>query len=456
MDFEKTVPSWSAAGTEPPDSLKESGFQAGYKPPADYFNWFWHGTSEALKELQTETPKQIAAVANERQITTYTALAQIGLSGAVTMEQVCTAMPDGSMFLLGNTVADASGNYISDVPADYGTVEIARYNASRIFALFTKASDEAVKIYAGKYHTTNGWSGWLDLTAPSLETLGAQAQHYFYEPTDIGCTVASTPTEIWNAMPDHSVFIYTSTSLTSEEWNFPTDLGVVRIEKYAVHRGFIEYFSKVETTKDYRMYLDNTTGNPSGVWYAYYTTANKPTLDDVGALAKKPGFIELTPETSADNGGYIDFHYAGSTDDYTSRIIEGGEGRLTAEAPDGFVVSHNLRVNGELKMPDVADSAKGTRIYTSDGLGLAYLTDALDTNSARTGIKINVPSEALETLVRAFIATEAGDAKWYNLYGEHNVDSLRGKLYTLSATDVTAGSASSDPEGSLRFIYETT
>lgn len=52
MDFEKTVPSWPAQGTEPPDSLKTSGFQAGYKPPAPYFNWFWHRSSECLTELQ--------------------------------------------------------------------------------------------------------------------------------------------------------------------------------------------------------------------------------------------------------------------------------------------------------------------------------------------------------------------------------------------------------------------
>lgn len=52
MAFEKTVPQWSATGTEPPSSLKTSGFSAGYKPPAAYFNWFWNGVSECLTELQ--------------------------------------------------------------------------------------------------------------------------------------------------------------------------------------------------------------------------------------------------------------------------------------------------------------------------------------------------------------------------------------------------------------------
>lgn len=52
MAFEKTVPVWNAPGAEPPETLKNTGFQTGYKPPADYFNWFWHGVSQCLLELQ--------------------------------------------------------------------------------------------------------------------------------------------------------------------------------------------------------------------------------------------------------------------------------------------------------------------------------------------------------------------------------------------------------------------
>jgi len=52
MAFEKTIPQWNAQGSEPPSSLKESGFTAGYKPPADYFNWFWYNVAACLAELQ--------------------------------------------------------------------------------------------------------------------------------------------------------------------------------------------------------------------------------------------------------------------------------------------------------------------------------------------------------------------------------------------------------------------
>ena len=42
-----------------------------------------------------------------------------------------------------------------------------------------------------------------------------------------------------------------------------------------------------------------------------------------------PPVIELTPNTSANNGGYVDFHWNGSSADYTSRIIESASGVLS-------------------------------------------------------------------------------------------------------------------------------
>lgn len=50
-------------------------------------------------------------------------------------------------------------------------------------------------------------------------------------------------------------------------------------------------------------------------------------------------------KANSSSGGYIDFHYRGSTDDYTSRIIENSSGRLSVVAPNGFLVN-GLEVNG--------------------------------------------------------------------------------------------------------------
>lgn len=75
MDFEKTVPEWNAEGTEPPASLKTSGFQAGYKPPATFFNWFWHGVSECLSEIRTKLKGHAESTSNPHGVTAE----QVGL-----------------------------------------------------------------------------------------------------------------------------------------------------------------------------------------------------------------------------------------------------------------------------------------------------------------------------------------------------------------------------------------
>lgn len=54
-DYKNQSPNWSAEGVEPPDELKTSGFQIGYKPPAEYFNWFWKTVSACIEELQTNS-----------------------------------------------------------------------------------------------------------------------------------------------------------------------------------------------------------------------------------------------------------------------------------------------------------------------------------------------------------------------------------------------------------------
>lgn len=64
MEFEKKVPEWHKEGVEPTEERKAQGFEGGYKPPADYFNWFWTGTSQVLSEIQkafADYPDQAAS-----------------------------------------------------------------------------------------------------------------------------------------------------------------------------------------------------------------------------------------------------------------------------------------------------------------------------------------------------------------------------------------------------------
>ncbi|MDR4987149.1 hypothetical protein RGU74_27010 [Bacillus cereus] len=51
-NFIKQLPEWKSKGIEPPQGIKDSGWQVAQRPPASYFDWFFNRTYEALKELQ--------------------------------------------------------------------------------------------------------------------------------------------------------------------------------------------------------------------------------------------------------------------------------------------------------------------------------------------------------------------------------------------------------------------
>lgn len=54
ITFEKIPLDWKNKGVELPETLKEEGFVAGYKPAASYFNYEWALVNDCLKELQVK------------------------------------------------------------------------------------------------------------------------------------------------------------------------------------------------------------------------------------------------------------------------------------------------------------------------------------------------------------------------------------------------------------------
>lgn len=56
-------------------------------------------------------------------------------------------------------------------------------------------------------------------------------------------------------------------------------------------------------------------------------------------LGAFPISLELRTPSNAAHGGYIDFHYNGSTADYTSRIIESASGKLNLAASNGVQIN---------------------------------------------------------------------------------------------------------------------
>lgn len=121
---------------------------------------------------------------------------------------------------------------------------------------------------------------------------------------------------------------------------------------------------------------DNVTGNMTSV-------GSISTGSGGGSLI---GFdcLELnTHGTQGANGGYIDFHYAGSSSDYTTRIIEDASGRLFLNAPNGVRIGDALLVwdmtNDALKLQKYDGSA--VDVYSTgalSALGLSAGVTALD------------------------------------------------------------------------------
>lgn len=123
---------------------------------------------------------------------------------------------------------------------------------------------------------------------------------------------------------------------------------------------------------------------PNGNRYGYATMeafgiGPKPTSSS-GAnvyIQGSSGSIELRPPQDANHGGYIDFHYNGSTADYTSRLIESSELQLMSTdknvvvktAGSGKSIILNAPANNSIlqNAPTAADDAKTSKAIATVG-----------------------------------------------------------------------------------------
>lgn len=92
-DFEYQSPGFTAEGVEPSASLKSEGFQAGYKPPAAYFTWFWTRVSKCITELQNRLKG--TASADLSNVTDATFRSKASAAGAGGIQVVSAATSDG-------------------------------------------------------------------------------------------------------------------------------------------------------------------------------------------------------------------------------------------------------------------------------------------------------------------------------------------------------------------------
>lgn len=110
------------------------------------------------------------------------------------------------------------------------------------------------------------------------------------------------------------------------------------------------------------------------------------TPGNIGALAANPVQLELNVGGGAStHGGYIDFHFGGSTSDYTSRIIENTSGSLSV---NGLAIS-----GGAVTQLKVGSASYGSSVPSSGTAGRVYFKT---TGASTAWKKVSVTTSAGE------------------------------------------------------------
>ena len=116
-------------------------------------------TKDELNALDTEV-KTKYVLSSKVNIQTFITMDQIGLSGAVTIDQVCEAMPEYSIFMYANSTTGLS-NYVTDVPATYMNLEF--YKAGNRCIVEASATGTLYpRSFEGTWHPSSRWSGWRE------------------------------------------------------------------------------------------------------------------------------------------------------------------------------------------------------------------------------------------------------------------------------------------------------
>lgn len=138
------IPTWDNVGIEPSNTIKTNGFEKGYRPPAEYFNWFFNRTSAALSELANPTS---LTVGSECDASGQYALA----TGYQTTAYGDVSSAEGYQTIAGNTELLNHGD-LTDI-----TSMLQGYSlASHAEGILTTASGQAS--HAEGYNTTASYT----------------------------------------------------------------------------------------------------------------------------------------------------------------------------------------------------------------------------------------------------------------------------------------------------------
>lgn len=142
-------------------------------------------------------------------------------------------------------------------------------------------------------------------------------------------------------------------------------------------------------------------GVPTNISGNMTSVGNITTAASGGLLSGFQGIEMNTNGTLTTSGGYIDFHYNGSSSDFTSRIIEDASGRLQLNAQVYIPAAKSLRIGDGLLSWDSTNNALKVTLYDGSAanfysLGgvsaLGFQSGSGGTNSATIGT-LNVTTQ---------------------------------------------------------------
>lgn len=150
-------------------------------------------------------------------------------------------------------------------------------------------------------------------------------------------------------------------------------------------------------------------------------------------------YIEFRPPTTATYGGYIDFHYAGSSDDYTARIIESASGDIAyvgsqRDAASNSTTSGTLAVKGW-----VNDPAKSTNVVHRTGDETIGGNKVFNNNViANSGVRMEgiATTSGVQSL-RDVVGIDTNNARVGGLRFMHNNDNTRRAILYICKPDNT-------------------
>jgi len=145
LAYDNLPPEWNDPGTEPPQSKKDSGYQPGDKPPAQWINWFFNRAYKALAELQGKS-----ALAADLDAHTAATTGVHGATSAATPNTIAQRDANGCIQVAAPSVSSdaVNKNYVDSIvgtPAANANTLVRRDAAGRAKFAAPSASDDVAR-----------------------------------------------------------------------------------------------------------------------------------------------------------------------------------------------------------------------------------------------------------------------------------------------------------------------